>query len=127
MNITVEMPENLYQNVALLAEKTNRRVDEIIIDKLEEDFSVESVAFEQNVSEWSDEDVLALANLKMPAAQSERMSELLDRAQAGLITNLEQNELEIYLQSCQLATLRKADGIVEAVKRGLITSPEDLK
>lgn len=127
MNVTVEIPENIYQNVAQLAAKTNRQIDEIILDKLEEDFSVEADGFEQDVSEWSDEDVLALANLKMPKAQSERMSELLDRGQAGLITNFEQSELEIYLKSLQFATLRKADGIVEAVKRGLINSPKDLK
>ena len=127
MNITVEIPENLYRNVAILARKTNRKVDEIIIDKLEEDFSVEEMEFGQNVAEWTDEEVLALANLKIPEAQATRMDELSERRESGAMTNLEQNELEIYLKSVQIATLRKADGIVEAVSRNLINSPQDLK
>ncbi len=127
MNVTVEIPENIYQNVAQLAAKTNRQIDEIILDKLEEDFSVEDDGFEQDVSEWSDEDVLALANLKMPEAQSERMSELLDRGQAGQITNVEKSELQMYFEIFNNANFRKSCGIVEAVKRNLISSPKDLR
>lgn len=127
MNVTVKIPEKIYQSFAEIAEKSNKRIDEVIADKLEEDYFTEKDDFEEDISQWSDEDVLALANLKMPKAQSERMSELLDRQQAGLITKAERSELEIYLKSSQIATLRKADGIVEAVRRRLISSPKDLK
>ncbi|HMS38807.1 MAG TPA: hypothetical protein PKE69_01175 [Pyrinomonadaceae bacterium] len=126
MNVTVEIHENLYRNVAALAQKSNRKVDEIIIDKLEEDFSVEEIEFGQNIAVWTDEEVLALANLKIPEAQATRIDELSERRELGVMTNLEQNELEIYLKSVQIATLRKADGIVEAVRRNLISSPKDL-
>ncbi len=125
MNITVELPDNLYQNVSSLAERTNRKVDEIIADKLEDNFEVENIEFEQNVSNWSDEDVLALANSQMPSAQSERMSELLDREQAGNITNTEKSELNIYIKSLQFAALQKSFGLAEAVKRELINSPKN--
>jgi hypothetical protein len=127
MNVTVEIPENLYRSVVKLAAKTNRRIDEVIADKLEEELSFEALDFEQNISEWSDEEVLALANLKIPDAQAERMSELSELLQAGTISRIERNELEIYLKSSQIATLRKADGIVEAARRGLISSPKDLE
>lgn len=125
MNITVELPDNLYQNVSSLAERTNRKVDEIIADKLEDNFEVENIEFEQNVSNWSDEDVLALANSQMSSAQSERMSELLDREQAGNITNTEKSELNIYIKSLQFAALQKSFGLAEAVKRELINSPKN--
>jgi hypothetical protein len=68
-----------------------------------------------------------LANLKLPQAQSNRMSELSDLQQRGLMNNVEKNELMMYLEIYNHANLRKAHGIVEAVKRGLITSPSDLK
>lgn len=125
MNITVELPDNLYQNVSSLAERTNRKIDEIIADKLEDNFEVENIEFEQNVSNWSDEDVLALANSQMSSAQSERMSELLDREQAGNITNTEKSELNIYIKSLQFAALQKSFGLAEAVKRELINSPKN--
>ena len=127
MNITVEIPENLYRNVATLARKTNREVNEIIVDKLEEDFSVEEIELGQDVTDWTDEEVLALANLKIPEAQAARMDELSARRESGTMTKLEQSELEIYLKSVQIVTLRKADGIVEAFRRKLINSPQNLK
>lgn len=127
MNVTVELPENIYKNVARKAQKNNKRVDEIIIDSLEEEYLLEKNDFAENISDWSDEDVLALANLKMPEAQAERMSELSELQQTGLISKTENTELEIYIRSSQIATLQKAIGIVEAVKRQLINSPKDLR
>jgi hypothetical protein len=127
MEITVNIPENVYQNVTELAEKTSRRVDEIIVERLQADFSIENINNEELIGDWSDEDVLALANLNLPEAQSERMSELLYKQQAGLITKVEKSELEIYMEIYNNANLRKAHGIVEAVKRKLVSSPEDLK
>ena len=65
--------------------------------------------------------------MKLPKAQADRMSELSDKVQRGLINNVENSELEMYLEIYNNANLRKACGIVEAVKRGLLTSPNDLK
>lgn len=127
MNVTVEIPENIYKSVALKAEKNNKRVDEVIVDLLEDELLIESDDFNQDVSDWSDEEVLALANLKMPNTISCRIDELQARLEAESITKLEQNELDIYTKSVQIATLRKAFGIVEAVRRGLIKSSKDLK
>jgi hypothetical protein len=47
--------------------------------------------------------------------------------QEGIITDSEERELEVYTELCQISTLRKAYGIAEAVKRGLISSPDDLQ
>lgn len=127
MEITVNLPDNVYRNVTELAVRTSRRVDEVIADKLQADFSMENIDNEELVAGWSDDDVLALANLKLPEAQSERMSELLDRQQAGMITNVEKSELEMYMEIYNNSNLRKSQGIVEAARRKLISSPKDLK
>lgn len=54
-------------------------MEEVITDKLQSDFSFESLGFEMSVAAWSDEDVLVLANLKLPKEQAARMSELSDK------------------------------------------------
>jgi hypothetical protein len=127
MEVTLNLPENIYRNVIRLAEKKRRRVEEVIADKLSDDFSSEDIDFEETVAGWSDEDVLALANLKLPKEQANRMSELSDLENRGLINNVEKSELNMYLEIYNNANLRKACGIAEAVKRGLINSARDLK
>lgn len=127
MEVTLNLPENVYRNFSKIAEEKHLRVEEVITDKLQDDFLDESVDLEETISAWSDEDVLLLAKLKLPKEQAERMSELSDKVQRGIISKVEENELEIYLEIYNNANLRKAYGIAEAVKRGLISSPEDLR
>jgi hypothetical protein len=127
MEVTLNLPENIYQNFSKLAETKHQRVEDIIADKLQNDFSVGNDNFEETIADWSDEDVLALANLKLPKEQASRMSELSDLQQRRLMSNVEKSELEMYLEIYNHANLRKAYGVAEAVKRGLISSPNDLK
>ena len=127
MEVTLNLPENIYRNFTELAEKKHRRLEEVITDKLQDDFSAENDDYEQTVAGWTDEAVLALAKLKIPTEYADGMSVLLERLDEGKITASEERELEIYTELCQISTLRKAYGIAEAVKRGLITSPDDLK
>lgn len=127
MEVTLNLPENIYRNFTELAEKKHRRVEEVITDRLQEDFSAETVGYEETVASWTDKAVLALAKLKIPTEYADGMSVLLERLDEGKITDSEERELEIYTELCQISTLRKAYGIAEAVRRGLITSPDDLK
>lgn len=127
MEITVKLPENVYRNFTEIAEKRHQRIEDVIADKLEGEVSFDDSDYEERVSEWSDDAVLALAKLKLPKEQTKRMSILLDRLQEGIITDAEERELEIYTELHQISTLRKAYGIAEAIKRKLIDSPADLK
>jgi hypothetical protein len=127
MEITLNLPENIYRTFSAIAEKKRQRLEEVIADKLQDDFSADMANYEETVAGWSDEAVLALANLKLPKEQSDRMSVLLARLDEGLITDSEERELEIYAELSQISALRKAYGIAEAVRRGLINSPGDLK
>lgn len=127
MEVTLNLPENVYQNFTELAEKKHRRVEEVIADKLQDDFSADIADYEETVAGWTNDAVLALANLKIPKEQSDRMSVLLARLDEGVLTDGEERELEIYTELHQISTLRKAYGIAEAVKRKLIGSPADLK
>lgn len=126
MEITVNIPENIYQNVIELAEKTSRRVDEVIVERLQADFSFENIDNKELIGDWTDEDVLALANLKLPPKQDKRLSKLLEDQRESRLTMNEKIELEGLMGLYNLANIRKSEGILEAVRRNLISSPKDL-
>lgn len=127
MEVTLSLPENIYRNFTRIAEEKHQPVEEVIADTLQNDSSLENIRFEESLANWADEDVLALAKLKLPKEQAERMSELSDHEQRGTLNAVEKSELEMYLEIYNNANLRKAYGIAEAMKRGLISSPEELK
>ncbi len=123
MEITLNLPEKVYRNFIKLAERKNRRVEDVITDKLQS----EMLDYEDTLSGWTDEAVLALANLKLPKEQANRMNELSELRQQNAASPVEDSEFEMYLEIYNNANLRKAYGIAEAVRRGLINSPGDLK
>ncbi|MGI8640925.1 MAG: hypothetical protein ACR2MG_13395 [Pyrinomonadaceae bacterium] len=125
MEVTLNLPDNIYRNFASLAKRKSRQVNEIIVEKILSEYVPDNHL--ENLETWSDEDILALANLELPKAQSDRMSKLLDLQQRGTITSAEKRELEVYTELYQIATLHKAQGCLEAVNRGLIKTPADLK
>ncbi|MGI8542242.1 MAG: hypothetical protein ACR2MD_02040, partial [Aridibacter sp.] len=79
------------------------------------------------LAECSDEEVLALANMKMSEAENKRLSELSDKQREETISPLERNEFDALFRVYQVGNLRKSQGIYEAVQRGLIKTPDDLK
>lgn len=76
------------------------------------------------VKMWSDDHVLAAADLTLPPAIQTQLSDLLQAQQARSLSQSEQSDLsnlmEIY-KSCQL---QKARGMTEAQKRGLRNYPK---
>jgi predicted DNA-binding protein len=127
MEISVKLPNNLYQDVSHLAKTKKKSVATIIKNAVRKAVIEEAETLERPLADCSDEEVLALANMKMPNEQAKRQSELLYKNQDGTLTPLERNELEALLYVYQIGNLRKAQGIAEAVLRGLIKTPDDLK
>jgi hypothetical protein len=123
MEITISLPDKIFANVANFASKTHRRIDEIIVEKIERDFSPE---IERPLLNCTNAEVLALANMKMSEAENNRLSELFDNQREEVISPLERNELDALMRVYEVGNLRKAQGIVEAVQRGLIKTPDDL-
>lgn len=120
MEITLQLPEKIYQDISTAAKKSKRKVIDLIVDVVQEKFSDNSFA------KLSDEEILALAKLQMPKKQSNRHSELLYKNQAGTLKPEEKLELDFFQQIYGVALARKTDGILEAIQRNLITSPTDL-
>ncbi len=124
MEITLNLPENIYRNVSTIAKKSKRKVNDLIVDVVEEKYS--NQAEERPLINLSDDEVLALANLQIPEKQSARHSELLYKNQAGTLDAEEKQELDFFQQVYGAALARKTEGIYEAVERKLIKTPADL-
>ena len=127
MEISVKLPNNLYQDVSAIAQAKKKSVAQIIRSAVRTVVVEEAETLERPLADCSDEEVLALANMKMPKDQADRQSELLYKNQANTLTPLERNELEAFLSVYQMGNLRKSQGIAEAVLRRLINTPDDLQ
>lgn len=120
--ITITLPNDVYQKAEHFARLANRDLASILVDTIQ--FSIPPITQEaanlEPVSKLSDQQVLALTELQMKSEEDSRLSELLDRQQAGILTESEHPELQVLMQIYQEGLLRKATALSEAVKRGLI-------
>ena len=126
MQTTVNLSENAYQYISGIAQMTERTIDEVIEETLENRFESEIETLKKSVMLSSDQEVLKLANLQMPEKQSSRISRLLAKNAERNLNKTEKAELNDLMQVNRLNDLRKAIGIVEALKRGLIKSVDEL-
>jgi glutamine synthetase adenylyltransferase len=126
MQTTVNLSENAYQNVSSIAQMTERTIDEVIEETFENRFEEEVEMLKKSIELSNDKEVLAVAAFQMPEKQSNRLSFLLAKNSEETITEKEKEELGSLMQINRLNDLRKAIGIVEALKRGLISSVDDL-
>jgi hypothetical protein len=119
--VLLEIPTETYRRAERLAQLTDREVTEVLKDTLE--LSLPSLELSQvaqkPVRELSDEAVLELTELEMIGKEDARLSELLDRQQAGRLSAFERTELVRLMQVYQEGLLLKAEALAEAVYRGL--------
>ena len=127
MEISIKLPNNLYQTVSALAQAKKKSVAEIIKNAVRKAVNEDAETLERPLADCSDSEVLALARMKMSAGENQRMSELLAWQSEETITPLERNELDALIRVYQVGNLRKAQGISEALQRGLIKTPDDLQ
>jgi hypothetical protein len=118
--ITLTLPEELLEQATLWAGRLGRPLSEFLAETIE--VSLQPLARfseEKAIANWDAAAVLELANSDMPPEEDERLSQLLQRQQAGQLSLEERSELEMLMQSYQMNLLRKARALREAVKRGL--------
>ena len=125
MEISVKLPNSLYQNVSHLAQAKKKSIGEIIKNAVRKavvedsvDFEEQAKIIEQSIKFCSDKEVLELANLQMP--DDERLDYLFEKNRESVLTKKEHAELTKAVELSRLNDLRKAFGIVEAKKRELI-------
>ena len=120
--ITITLPDEVYQRAERFARLANRDIASVLVDTIQ--LSIPPIRADifdlEPISDLPDEQVLALTELQMEPDQDARLSELLDRQQAGFLTENERLELQALMQIYQEGLLRKATALSEAVKRGLM-------
>ena len=119
--VTLSLPDEVYRQAQHLAQITNRAVTEVLTDTIASGLPpLASLSPElEPVEELSDQAVLELAESQMDARKGRRFSRLLDRQQAGELSDKERAELDALMQYYQIGLLRKAEALSEAVRRGL--------
>ena len=120
--ITITLTDDVYQKADRFARLANRDLASVLADTIQSsipNISAAAISLEP-ISLLSDADILALTELQMAPAEDLRLSELLDRQQAGILTDIDRSELELLMQTYQEGLLRKATALSEAVKRKLI-------
>jgi len=119
MEITINIPEKLFASLSMIAGKSRRRIDEVIVEKIAQEFALDAENLARQIALCADQEVLVLAELRMPAKQDARLSELLQRQGERKLTAAEQKELWKLLELNRLTTLKKAFALREISRRGL--------
>jgi hypothetical protein len=76
-----------------------------------------------SMEDWKDDEVAAAADIRLPAQDARRISELLDLQQACQISTDQQAELQNLMTCYQALQLYQARALGEAIRRGLRPVP----
>lgn len=111
--VTLELPETLVQRARTVAVRTNRQLEDVLLDWLDR------AANELPVELLSDEDVLQLRDMQMSDAAQAELSDLLAGQREGLLDETARQRLDELLATYRRSMVRKAQALKVAVARGL--------
>lgn len=117
--ITLNLPDELYRRAQQLAARSGREVADILTATLAATLPNDTNEPPKRVEQLDDREILALAESQMNERLEARMSVLLEEQQAGTLDDAEAFELSLLLYRYQEGSLRKAEALAEAVRRGL--------
>jgi hypothetical protein len=119
--VRITLHDEVYRRAKRLAQMSNRKIEELLAQAIELSLSPVGAATDiyKPVSKLSDAEVLELSQMQMDAKEERRFSRLLNKHQAGKLSNSEGSELLALMQNYQEKLLRKAQALREAVRRGL--------
>lgn len=126
IEVTLNLPDELVEHAKHMGRATQRRVEDVLVDTLE--FTelmwpllenLPNQAFVQDMTSLSDQEILALASMKMDETQDFRLETLQTKGKQTGLSEAERYELMALMQIYRIGQLRKSEGLVEAVRRGL--------
>lgn len=113
LSVTLEVPDVLAQGAVRLAKRTERRLEDVLLEWLEQG------AKETPVELLSDEQLLLVTELQLPFDLQHELSELLALNREGQLEPSQQIRLNEVMQRYRRGLVRKAQATREAVARGL--------
>jgi hypothetical protein len=111
--VTIELPEDVAQQVRTVAARTRRSFDEVLVDW------VRRAGAEPVLELLPDEELLAVCDRQPDPAEQEELSELLAGNQEGELLAGERDRLEELMRRYRAGLVRKAQALKVAVSRGL--------
>ena len=112
--ITIELSENIRQTAEAVADRTHRRIEEVIVEWL--DRSADDLPLEL----LPNEQVMRLAASSLDESLQQELSDLLMRNREGWLTAQEQARLDGLMRHYRLGLIQKARATHVAVERGLL-------
>jgi len=121
MEITLTLPDELYERAERWATITRRDLPEALTDALAIALTpVYTTPWpKEQISSLSDEEVLTLCEAQMKPAQGQRLNKLLEKQREGTLTESECPELLALMQIYEQLWIRQSEALAEAVRRGL--------
>jgi hypothetical protein len=111
--VTVELPEDLAQQVRAIAARTQRSFEEVLVDW------IRRAGAEPVLELLPDRDLLAVCDSAMGPDQEEELSDLLERNQEATLSEAERRRLDELMRAYRAGLVRKAQALRIAVARGL--------
>ena len=112
--ITIEVSEQVWRRASILAQQKSRKPEDVLEEWLEE-----TVA-ETQVEDLTDEEILALTELKFNDEQQNNFSHLLEKNREGDLNSSEKRSLDALMRTYENGLLRKSKALRVAVERDLI-------
>jgi hypothetical protein len=119
--VTLTLSDETYERAKRFAKLANRDLESVLSDAIYASIPFVRPEAEElgAIANLSNEEILALTELQMEPEEDSYLSELLDKQQAGTLSDAERPELQRLMQIYQEGLLRKATALQEAVRRGL--------
>ncbi len=126
IEVTLTLPDELVEHAKQVGRSTQRRVEDVLVDTLE--FTelmwpllenLPKQALDQDMTSLGDQEILALVSMKMDETQDFRLEALQTKGKQTGLSEAERYELMALMQIYRIGQLRKSEGLVEAVRRGL--------
>jgi len=111
--VTIELPEDLAQQVRTVAARTQRSFDEVLVDW------VRRAGAEPLLELLPDEELLAITDSQLTPDQEDELSDLLEGNKEGTLAPAERDRLEKLMRLYRTGLVRKAQALKIAVSRGL--------
>lgn len=121
IDVTLSLPDRLYERARQWAAVTHQELDEALADALELVLiPLPSVPeLDIPIGSLSDDELLAQTQLQLPEDRGRRLSELSARRRTDALHSDEQQELFALAQTYQRYWLRQSEALAEAVRRKL--------
>jgi len=111
--VTIELPEDIADQVRTVAARTQRSFGEVLVDW------IRRAGSEPVLELLADDEVLAVCDREPDSAEQEELSELLQQNQEGALVGRERERLDELMRHYRTGLVRRAQAIKVAVSRGL--------